>query len=68
MLKITKKQPETRATTRDFLAPFFQDGFFATWCDPSSEPQCAKSWDRDFAEDDHPTSDIRKIVVKYSSV
>jgi len=30
---------------------FYKDGFLVTWCDPTAQPQCARTWDRDVAED-----------------
>ena len=35
-----------------------QDGFSVSWCDPSDEPQCAKTWDRDTVEDEDQFPDI----------
>ena len=29
-----------------------------SWCDPSDEPQCAKTWDRDTVEDEDQFPDI----------
>jgi len=38
----------------------YNDGFLVTWCDPNAQPQCARTWDRDVAEDIIENPDISK--------
>ena len=56
-----KKFPAPGLATKLQVKNIYQDGFLVSWCDPTEEPQCAFSWDRDIKEDTELSQNVGEL-------